>query len=928
MKRVSITTKAPQVRLQRNNTTAIRHTLCYAAALLGITALLIGCPDNTGGDNGNDNGTPSEATQVQSSTSDATAISANSITLNWTLPTDTNGYMGVTISEQDNSGSLSEPAELDDSATEYQVTNLESATEYTFAIATRYTDSGKNNSTTVTVTTLSVPTPATQVQNATSSAITTDTITLNWAAPTDTAGFLGVTISEQNNAGSLLSAVDVDAETTTYQVTALTPATEYTFTIATRYTDSGKNNDTIVTAVTAVATAVQGVVLDAAETTSNSATVTWDNPVDTDGYTEITVTIGVDPAVDGLTPQSIAAADPNILTISGLTAGTLNTLTLIFATEYSDTTKNSSSSHIIPVTTQSNRVTNVIASDITTDSVTLSWTDPEDRVRYSGVMISASTAAGDMITPQMIDATAGSTAEQVTIADLAGPTAYTFTLTTQYSDDAANNTKSGGSTEIMATTLNSIDTDGDTLIDINSLERLDNVRYNLDLGAAGDDGRYKESTQTAENAGLLCGNNADAPCTGYELTRSLDFADAGSYDSGVVNAEWRPTGGDPNAATNTGWDPIGECNADTSDSDIDICGDEDDTFLATRFEGNGYAISNLYSRNHRYGGLFAATESTGTIRSIGMATAHIYDSTQIERIGTLAGINHGTIVASYASNGTINGNAATEGYFGGLVGLNTGTIVASYVTGYTLSITSGSFTNVGGLVGNNINRIIASYANSSVAVGQGGTSAVGGLVGYNFAPASTVTLLNPTVGTIIAGYATGTVTDGAGNNSRIGGLVGLNEKSRISASYATVNITDGTGTSTGGALVGVRISDTVTASYGFGTVTLDTVNTHGAPPSGTTTAALLAAPNPDDSTNTAVDAIWNDANSTTFNAWDFGDNTQPPALRYADYDGAGTEYGCGTTTGSIATIPSIIATPTGPMSITCGSTLLLGQEGR
>ena len=157
MKSVNIILKAPRVCLKRNNTTAIRRTLCYAAVLLGIVALLIGCPD----DMADDNGTPTEATQVQSSTNDATAISANSITLNWTLPTDTDGYLGVTISEQDNSGSLSSAVELDDSTTEHQVTNLESATEYIFTIATRYTDSGKNNDTTVTVTTLGVPTEAT-----------------------------------------------------------------------------------------------------------------------------------------------------------------------------------------------------------------------------------------------------------------------------------------------------------------------------------------------------------------------------------------------------------------------------------------------------------------------------------------------------------------------------------------------------------------------------------------------------------------------------------------------------------------------------------------------------------------------------------------------------------------------------------------------
>ena len=361
MKSFNITTKAPQVRLKRNNK-AIRGTLCYAAVLLGIVALLIGCPDDMADDNGDGNATPTEATQVQSSTNDVTAISANSITLNWTLPTDTDGYLGVTISEESNAGNLGDAVELDDSATEYQVTNLEAATEYTFTIATRYTDSRKNNGTIVIVTTLSEPTPATLVQSATS-ATTTDTITLNWALPTDTNGYLGVTITGTDNSGTLLDPVELDDDVTEYQFTALASGITYTFTIATRYTDSGKNNSTIVPAMTALATEVQAVVLDATETTSDSATITWTNPVDAVGYTRVSVTISVDPPVDNLTPQSIdiASTDPNILTISGLTAGTLNTLTLIFATEYSDTTKNSSSTHPIPVTTQSNRVSGTVA---------------------------------------------------------------------------------------------------------------------------------------------------------------------------------------------------------------------------------------------------------------------------------------------------------------------------------------------------------------------------------------------------------------------------------------------------------------------------------------------------------------------------------------------------------------------------------------
>ena len=38
---------------------------------------------------------------------------------------------------------------------------------------------------------------------------------------------------------------------------------------------------------------------------------------------------------------------------------------------------------------------------------------------------------------------------------------------------------------------------------------------------------------------------------------------------------------------------------------------------------------------------------------------------------------------------------------------------------------------------------------------------------------------------------------------------------------------------------------------------------------------------------------WNIAAEQTLGAWDFGTSTQAPALKYADYDGDGTEFSCG-----------------------------------
>ena len=906
MKNSTIYTKVLQVFYKKNNTTAIRRTLCYAAVLLGVVALLTGCPDSMGDDNG---GTQTEATLVQSAASGT--ISATAVTLTWALPTDTDGYLGVTIIIRNTAGILLGTAGLNDSATEYQATNLEPATEYVFTIITRYTASNKDNDTTIPVTTLSLPTEATKVQNATSGASTINTITLTWDLPIDIDGLLGVTISEEDASGSLSSAVAVDTETTTYEVTGLEPGTMYTFTIATRYTDSGKNNDDDVTGMTALATEVQRVVLDAAETTSDSVTITWENPIDEEGYTGVTIsaasTVG---DLDMNTPRMVAS-DTNTLTISSLTAETEHTFTLSFGTEYDDTNKNSSSSHDITVTTQSNRVSGTVATTTTgIATITLRWEDPEDTVEYAGVTISANPAAGNLNMPEMINASGGSTAGQLDITGLATFTSYDFTISTRY-----NGTKSGADRTITMRTFstNAIDRDGDDLIDINSLERLDNVRYNLDLGATSDDGRYKESTQIADGEGVRCGANADAKCTGYELMRSLDFNDGDSYESGSVNAEWRPTGGDPATATNAGWDPIGGS-------------------FASRFEGNGYTISNLYARNTSSSGanigLFNTIAAGATVRSIGIQSAALYgSSSNNDYIGGLVGSSSGSIIASYAHNTTADGGAGGNDRTGGLVGdiINSNArIVASYASEGTISGGVGSTDLVGGLVGfTGSGVVIASYASGGTVSGgiTDGGDQVGGLVGnMNFNSL------------VIAAYSTAAANGGSGSTNHVGGLVGIN-LGNINASYATGTAdgsTSGNNNNDANALYGSRagsVGDGITDSYGFGMVVnhngLDNGSNGNNRPTRVTAATGLTAVN--------VPATWNRAADDTLQAWDFGNSTQIPALRYADYDGeSGNDYGCTDadtpTSSATIVIPPVVASPDGPLIIVCGKTLLPGQR--
>ena len=180
----------------------------------------------------------------------------------------------------------------------------------------------------------------------------------------------------------------------------------------------------------------------------------------------------------------------------------------------------------------------------------------------------------------------------------------------------------------------------------------------------------------------------------------------------------------------------------------------------------------------------------------------------------------------------------------------------------------------------------------------------------------------------------------AGNeDDDVGGLVGEQNSKIITASYAVGNVDGGAGTGDRvGSLVGDRNSGDDISSRGFGTSTngeLNGIDGSSSSPSdmsvasgtGRTGAALLRAPDPSDTTNTAVTATWNQASSNTADAWDFGSTSDIPALRYADYDGTGSNsYGCGTTTGSAVTIPSTAPDGAGgTITVNCGVTLLPGQ---
>ena len=318
-----------------------------------------------------------------------------------------------------------------------------------------------------------------------------------------------------------------------------------------------------------------------------------------------------------------------------------------------------------------------------------------------------------------------------------------------------------------------IDKDGDGLIEICDLEGLNEMRFVLN-------GSGYKTTDSDMVTAITTGCPSVGGCTGYELTRHLNFMFTGSYREGSINTAWTDTSG-------AGWQPIG---------------DASNRFSGT-FNGDGYTLSNLRINRSSSDGIGLFGDTRGRIVNVGLLDVNI---TGQANVGGLVGINTaGEITNSYVT-GTVSGSGNNVG---GLVGFNTVLSVdAGEITNSCASVSvSGEGNSVGGLVGFSfVSAIENSCATGSVS-GDGSSSNVGGLVGSKQS------------GSIENSYATGSVS-GDGSSSNIGGLVGSKQSNNIRNSYATGSVSSSDSSSNVGGLVGFNFDgDNIENSYAIGTVT-------------------------------------------------------------------------------------------------------------
>ncbi|MCH9664891.1 MAG: hypothetical protein K0U41_03485 [Gammaproteobacteria bacterium] len=294
--------------------------------------------------------------------------------------------------------------------------------------------------------------------------------------------------------------------------------------------------------------------------------------------------------------------------------------------------------------------------------------------------------------------------------------------------------------------IDDVDDNGNGLIEIATAQELNRIRYNL----AGTSLQSAGNNNSAAAQGCIASSPFAVECHGYELVADIRLEYYGE------------------------WEPLGSCTGSAATNSLATCSNQD--MFAGIFEGNNHTITNLTITRNGGGdffgvGLFGAVAPTAELRNIRLLDVAIQAdvATTLWYVGALAGVADGaTIIASSATNGSVNGN-----YFvGGLVGsAHNGTRIGYSHT--NLKKVESRYKNVGGLVGSGGDcSIMSSYAlteeiNSLETPGGG---RAGGLAG---------SLVNCSTR---HSYA---VVDKIGSTDEyVGGLVGRIDDSTIHSSYA------------------------------------------------------------------------------------------------------------------------------------------------
>ncbi|WP_300426178.1 hypothetical protein [uncultured Thalassolituus sp.] len=386
------------------------------------------------------------------------------------------------------------------------------------------------------------------------------------------------------------------------------------------------------------------------------------------------------------------------------------------------------------------------------------------------------------------------------------------------------------------------DADSDGLIDIETLDELNAIRFRLNgVSQVLSDGGSEDSSGCPAT---IIDGVMTLRCSGYELLNDLDFdtnQDGDLSDESYYNA-------------GAGWLPLGN---------------DTESFTA-EFNGNHFAIHNLFvNETEEEAGLFGKTELAyiHNVTLTGDLTSVFGDN----ETGLLIGEDFGSRIHRVFVSGKVSGEFSCGGLLGYAIG--------SEISESGASVTINCDGTAGGLAAElDYSSVSASFATGSVT----GDYMVGGLVGVLYRANISASYSSAVT---YGGYATA-------------GLIGYSSDSVISGNFATgyVDYQD----SDYGGLIGqaddTEISDSYWATDSTGQTESDDSNSV----DGYVGALLEELQCPESANNSSCSiehtlfSNWADFIDEDNDAyWDFGDTDQLPGLRinqsiYRDSDGDGS----------------------------------------
>lgn len=280
---------------------------------------------------------PSTSTDItsptwSSATLSATTVTQNKITLSWSGATDNVGITSYKLYDITSSTTPSAIAVIDGNTTSYSVRNLKPSTSYKFKVEAvdstgNCSTNGPSISTATTAPVFDNTVPTWTSGKLSASNIAQNSVTLTWTEADDNVGVDGYNIYQGSSTTPIAT---VDNTINTYNVTKLTPGTNYTFTVQAVDASANLSVDgpkvTIMTpeapkwqAGTVSASSIINVQPNATgpiytAVQNDSTTLTWSGAVDPVGITSYIILESgkIVATVDG---------DVNTYTVAGLTPG-------------------------------------------------------------------------------------------------------------------------------------------------------------------------------------------------------------------------------------------------------------------------------------------------------------------------------------------------------------------------------------------------------------------------------------------------------------------------------------------------------------------------------------------------------------------------------------------------------------------------------